>query len=58
MPIGSIPAFVAATDRALAGALPGVRVVAYGHVGDGNLHYNLSGPSRGTTGPSARGPAC
>ncbi len=44
VPISSIPAFVAATDRALAGALPGVRVVAYGHVGDGNLHYNLSGP--------------
>jgi FAD/FMN-containing dehydrogenase len=44
VPISSIPAFVAATDRALAEALPGVRVVAYGHVGDGNLHYNLSGP--------------
>jgi FAD/FMN-containing dehydrogenase len=44
VPIGSIPAFVAATDRALAEALPGVRVVSYGHVGDGNLHYNLSGP--------------
>ena len=24
--------------------LPGVRLVTYGHVGDGNLHYNLSGP--------------
>jgi FAD/FMN-containing dehydrogenase len=44
VPISAIPAFVAATDRALAAALPGVRVVAYGHVGDGNLHYNLSGP--------------
>ena len=44
VPISAIPAFVAATDRALADALPGVRVVAYGHVGDGNLHYNLSGP--------------
>ena len=44
VPISAIPAFVAATDRALAEALPGVRVVAYGHVGDGNLHYNLSGP--------------
>ena len=44
VPISSIPAFVAATDRALAEALPGVRVVAYGHVGDGNQHYNLNGP--------------
>ena len=25
-------------------ALPGVRIVCYGHVGDGNLHYNLSKP--------------
>ena len=44
VPISALPAFVAATDRGLAEALPGVRVVAYGHVGDGNLHYNLSGP--------------
>jgi FAD/FMN-containing dehydrogenase len=29
-------------DAALAAAFPGIRVVAFGHVGDGNLHYNLS----------------
>lgn len=44
MPVSAIPAFVAATDRALEQALPGVRLVTYGHVGDGNLHYDLSGP--------------
>jgi FAD/FMN-containing dehydrogenase len=44
VPVGAIPAFVAATDRALQEALPGVRVVTYGHVGDGNLHHNLSKP--------------
>jgi FAD/FMN-containing dehydrogenase len=44
VPVSSIPAFVAATDRALQQALPGVRTVTYGHVGDGNLHYNLSKP--------------
>jgi FAD/FMN-containing dehydrogenase len=44
VPISSIPAFVARTDRALQAALPGVRIVSYGHVGDGNLHYNLSKP--------------
>lgn len=50
VPVSSIPAFVAATDRALADALPGVRLVTYGHVGDGNLHYNLSGPVGGDDG--------
>ncbi len=50
VPVSSIPAFVSATDRALADALPGVRLVTYGHVGDGNLHYNLSGPVGGDDG--------
>ncbi|GAA4736048.1 FAD-binding oxidoreductase [Modestobacter marinus] len=44
VPVSRIPEFVERTDRALAAALPGIRVVAYGHVGDGNLHYNLSKP--------------
>ncbi|MGV0745819.1 FAD-binding oxidoreductase [Mycolicibacterium sp. XJ870] len=44
VPISSIPAFVQRTDRALDAACPGIRIVAYGHVGDGNLHYNLSKP--------------
>ena len=47
MPVSSIPAFVAATDRALEQAVPGIRLVTYGHIGDGNLHYNLSGPEGG-----------
>jgi FAD/FMN-containing dehydrogenase len=47
VPVSSIPAFVAATDRALAAAVPGIRLVTYGHVGDGNLHYNLSKPEGG-----------
>ena len=50
VPVSAIPAFVAATDRALQQALPGVRTVTYGHVGDGNLHYNLSGPVGGDAG--------
>ena len=44
VPVSRIPAFVAQTDAALQAAVPGIRVVAYGHVGDGNLHYNLSKP--------------
>jgi FAD/FMN-containing dehydrogenase len=44
VPIGSMPAFVSATGRALEALVPGVRPVTYGHVGDGNLHHNLSKP--------------
>ncbi|MGP9825296.1 FAD-binding oxidoreductase [Ectopseudomonas khazarica] len=44
VPVSRIPDFIARTDRALQQAFPGVRVVAYGHVGDGNLHYNISKP--------------
>ena len=42
VPVSRIPEFLATADSALAAAFPGVRVVAFGHVGDGNLHYNLS----------------
>ena len=44
VPVSSIPAFIEATDRRLLEDFPGVRIVAYGHVGDGNLHYNISKP--------------
>jgi FAD/FMN-containing dehydrogenase len=44
VPISNIPAFVASTDTALAQAIPGVRLVNFGHLGDGNLHYNVQAP--------------
>jgi len=44
VPVSRIPEFLARADAALAAAFPGIRVVAFGHVGDGNLHYNLSKP--------------
>ncbi|UCJ17781.1 FAD-binding oxidoreductase [Pseudomonas sp. MM211] len=44
VPVSSIPAFIEAADRQLQEAFAGVRIVAYGHVGDGNLHYNISKP--------------
>lgn len=44
VPVSRIAEFVAATDAALAEKYPGVRIVCFGHVGDGNLHYNLSMP--------------
>ncbi|MBK6999245.1 MAG: FAD-binding oxidoreductase [Rhodoferax sp.] len=39
-----IAAFVQQTDALLAQAYPGVRLVNYGHLGDGNLHYNVQAP--------------
>ena len=44
LPVSSIPAFLADAERALSAAIPGVRFVVFGHLGDGNLHYNLSAP--------------
>ena len=45
LPIGDLSAFVAQVGALLRTRLPGIRLVTYGHVGDGNLHYNLSGPA-------------
>ncbi|HUG21165.1 FAD-binding oxidoreductase [Piscinibacter sp.] len=45
LPVSRIPAFVAATDAALLAAFPGARLVNFGHLGDGNLHYNLQAPA-------------
>jgi FAD/FMN-containing dehydrogenase len=44
VPISAIGEFVAATDAAIAQAFPGARMVVFGHLGDGNLHYNVSPP--------------
>lgn len=44
VPISDIAAFLAKTDAALALAEPSAIPVAYGHVGDGNLHYNVLPP--------------
>ncbi len=42
--VSRIPAYVADTDAALATAFPGIRLVNFGHLGDGNLHYNVQAP--------------
>jgi FAD/FMN-containing dehydrogenase len=39
--ISSIPEFIESTGRALAARFPEARVYCFGHVGDGNLHYNV-----------------
>jgi FAD/FMN-containing dehydrogenase len=45
VPISAIARFVAETDALLARHVPGVRMVTFGHLGDGNLHYNVSPPT-------------
>ena len=42
VPVSRIAEFIARADAALAAAFPGVRIVCFGHIGDGNLHYNQS----------------
>jgi FAD/FMN-containing dehydrogenase len=44
LPISRIADFVRHTDALLARAYPGVQVVCFGHLGDGNLHYNVAPP--------------
>jgi FAD/FMN-containing dehydrogenase len=45
VPISSLDALVSGLEAALEEALPGIRPIIYGHVGDGNLHCNLSRPA-------------
>jgi FAD/FMN-containing dehydrogenase len=42
LPVSRIPAFIDTTGHALARAFPGCQVVCFGHLGDGNLHYNVA----------------
>lgn len=47
LPVSAIPAFCGQTDAALQARFPGVRLVNFGHLGDGNLHYNVQAPEGG-----------
>ena len=44
VPVSRIAEFIARADAALLAGFPQVRIVCFGHIGDGNLHYNLSRP--------------
>lgn len=48
VPISRIADFIETTDAQLQQAAPGCRMVTFGHLGDGNLHYNVS-PPQGTS---------
>ncbi|MHA1535968.1 MAG: FAD-binding oxidoreductase [Alphaproteobacteria bacterium] len=45
VPISEVAAFLARAGELVEAAIPGVRVCAFGHLGDGNIHYNLSQPT-------------
>ena len=47
LPVSAIPEFCRVTDALLAREIPGVRMVNFGHLGDGNLHYNVQAPAGG-----------
>ena len=47
VPISRIAEYIEATDAELQRAFPGVRLVTFGHLGDGNLHYNIAPPAGG-----------
>ncbi len=44
VPVSHIPEFIHRTNALLTQQFPGIRLVCFGHVGDGNLHFNLSKP--------------
>jgi len=47
IPVSRIPDFCRETDALLQQHIPGVRLVNFGHLGDGNLHYNVQTPAGG-----------
>lgn len=44
VPVAAIPAFIEEANAAVIAAVPGARPFPFGHVGDGNIHYNVSQP--------------
>jgi len=50
VPVGAVGEFIEAAEKAVTGYLPGIRMVAFGHVGDGNIHFNLSQPKESDSG--------
>ncbi len=44
VPVAAIPAFIEEANAAVVAAVPGARPFPFGHVGDGNIHYNVSQP--------------
>lgn len=47
VPISRVAEFIERADAILEKAFPGIRIVMFGHMGDGNIHYNASMPDAG-----------
>jgi D-lactate dehydrogenase (cytochrome) len=45
--VSRVPEFVARASAAVAAAAPGTRIIPFGHLGDGNVHFNLARPEDG-----------
>jgi FAD/FMN-containing dehydrogenase len=52
--VAPIPAFIAEATAAVVEKFPGARPVCFGHMGDGNLHFNFSAPKGGDAAFSAQ----
>ena len=44
VPVAAVPAFLKDADAAIAALIPGARPLPFGHLGDGNIHYNVTQP--------------
>jgi FAD/FMN-containing dehydrogenase len=44
IPLSSLDSFITETDVLIRAEFPGVRIINFGHLGDGNLHYNIAPP--------------
>jgi D-lactate dehydrogenase (cytochrome) len=44
VPVARVPEFIAHANAAVEQWMPGIRPVPFGHLGDGNIHYNVSQP--------------
>ncbi len=49
VPVAAVPDFIAEANAAVIKLMPGARPVPFGHLGDGNIHYNVSQPVGGDT---------
>jgi D-lactate dehydrogenase (cytochrome) len=47
VPVAAVPAFIEEANAAVVKLIPGLRPVPFGHLGDGNIHYNVSQPIGG-----------
>ena len=44
VPVAAVPAFIEQANAAVTKLIPGCRPLPFGHVGDGNIHYNVTQP--------------